>query len=265
LRHNRLVQIRPAGASDYATFVTLFAELGVDDPVLPEARFVAEVAPAMLVAEDGAALGYVYFRCTGELAYVYHLVTARSARRRGVGRALMGAVAERARGAGCTEWCLNVLRGNAAALALYGELGMKIAHESLALDVGRAVIAMLPAMPGVSARSVPKGEDERVERDAGLARGSFARARARGRALFVLEEGGAVVGAAVFDASFPGAFPFRVARPALGPALLRAVASLVPQAEKVHVMVEAQPEVAGALLALGATVRHELFHMRGAL
>jgi len=254
------VIVRPARDTDYATFVALFAELGVDDPVLDETRFRAEIVPTMLVAEDGAPVGYAYFQLTAPLAYVRNVVTAPSARRRGVGRALMGEVAERARAAGCATWCLNVLRDNAAAIALYEAVGLRVARESTALEVPRHAVAS-----AATALVRPARADEDVAAFLGTVPEQLVLARARGRTPYVLEEGGAIAGAAVFDPRFPGAFPIRVARPELAPPLVGALAALVPDEERVHVTFEGDPAATAVLLALGAKVRFEMFHMRGAL
>ena len=261
------MRLREARASDHPTFVRLFAELGVDDPVLDSARFAAEVAPTMLVAEEGsAALGYVYFQLASELAYVRQLVTAPEARRRGVAQALLAAVAERARAAGASSWCLNVKRENAAAIALYERVGMATAYASSALELARVVLDRLPRAPaGLVVRVAGEDEDARAADAAKTTVALVAVARARGRTPFLLEEDGVAVGGAIFDARFPGAFPFRVERGELAPPFVRALADLVPDAPILYVTAEAQPAATNALVAHGAVVRFEILHMTGEL
>lgn len=265
MTYDAAVLVRAARPEDYATFVRLFAELGTDNPVLDEARFRAEIVPTMLLAEDaGAAVGYVYFQLTGALAYVRNVATAPTARRRGVGRAMMLAVAERARAAGCTTWCLNVMRDNVAALALYEALGLRVAYASEALKIPRAAADDLPRA-ACTLRVAAADEDDRVAATLRLPREQVALARARGRTPCFLEDRGVVVGAAVFDARFPGAFPIRVERAELAPPFVRALAERVPAAEAIFVTFEADPAATAALVARGALVRFEMFHLEGAL
>src|SRR5438067_1967707 len=92
-------RIRPAKRSDYGAFVRLFPELAVPDAIMGDDKFAGELVPTTLVMETSPdqVAGYVYFQIMKDTAYVRHIVTAPEARRRGVGRALLGAVAERAR------------------------------------------------------------------------------------------------------------------------------------------------------------------------
>src|SRR5262245_49568642 len=95
--------IRDAALSDYETFIKLFRELNVDDPVASLERFGAEIAPTMVIAErDGRTTGYAFFRPLKDVVHLAHVVTAPDARRQGVGRALMAEVARRGREAGCS-------------------------------------------------------------------------------------------------------------------------------------------------------------------
>jgi ribosomal protein S18 acetylase RimI-like enzyme len=181
--------IRPAGAADYSAFVRLFPELEVDDPPTPLENFIRDVMPTMLVAEAGEgtaepdrAVGYTHFQVIEDLTYVRHIVTAPEARRTGVGRALLAAVASRARAAGCSAWCLNVKRENTAAIALYEALGMARAFDSKALhlDWANADIASLDVHnTRISARPIEADDDGRVEAAMGLMSGQLATARGR--------------------------------------------------------------------------------------
>ena len=49
--------VRPARPQDYAAFVCLFPELGVDDPTAEEDRWVREMMPTTLIAEVGGGPG----------------------------------------------------------------------------------------------------------------------------------------------------------------------------------------------------------------
>ncbi len=277
---------RPACAADHAAFVRLFPELGVDDPILELGRFAEELVPTTLVMEVGTGpeprhiVGYAFFQIVKEVAHVRHLVTAPEARRSGIGRALMEAVASRARGAGCTTWCLNVKPDNTAALRLYGALGLKAAHRAHAMKIAWAIVdgAQL-VVEGVLARPIEPRDDARVETATDLLAGQLAAARALGgRVLVALHEdqhgageraaepGSSIVGAAVFDPRFPGANPFRVARPELALVLLRALRSYADAShDAVRLVVEGRTDVAEALIAAGATRLLDILHMKGPL
>src|SRR5688572_1068491 len=116
-----MTRIDPAAPGDYETFLDLFEELATGDPPPPRAQFEQVIVPSTLVARssEGDVLGYVFSQVFGELAYVRHLVSAPTARRTGVGRALMTAARERARAEGASRWQLNVKIHNVAAIRLY--------------------------------------------------------------------------------------------------------------------------------------------------
>lgn len=262
-------RVRAAVRSDHHAFVRLFPELAVDDPILDEQQFAETLMPTTLIAESaesGAVLGYGYYQLMKDVAYVRHLVTAPEARRQGIARLLLGAVVARAHAARCTHWCLNVTPGNLPAIALYESLGMKRAFISRALLVRWDDVAGAdPA--GVTSRAITPADDAHVEPAMTLLDGQLATNRAlEGRVLTMLEENGTVVGATVFHPDFPGAYPFRAARPELAFVLLRA---LRPHARAQHatlnVVCEGQLDVADALVAAGATVKLDIVHLRGPL
>lgn len=270
-----LRRIRPAGPGDHAAYVRLFPELGVHDPALVPERFATELVPTMLVAEAGGGpdprfvVGYAYFQIMSEMAYVRHVITAPEARRSGVARALLSAVAGRAREAGCSSWCLNVKPDNVAAIALYEKLGMRRSYVARALSLPWATVEAAKRVhdPCFAARHIEPSEDARVEAATELVRGQLAGARDAGRVLMGLfGTDGGVGGAAVYDPAFPNAYPFRAATPDLAWLLLAALLPLRrPEHSAVQVIVEGQPEVGSALVAAGATVKLEIQHMKGPL
>lgn len=279
-QYSDTLRVRPAAAADYPTFVRLFPELGLDDPIVEEDKFAREIVPAALIAERDAqgsrvAVGYAHFRILNDVVYVRHLISAPEARRCGVGRLLMAHIADHARSQGCTTWCLNVVRGNAPAIALYESMGFSRAFDACALRLDWAAVAAQPAAPDddrVRARSIAAEDDTRVERAMRLMSGQLQVARAAGdRVLMMIEEhaDGAlpeVVGVAVFAPWFPGAFPFAVARPGLALVLLRALRPYArPDDAFIGLVVEGQPALVDALVAIGAQVRLETLHMKGAL
>lgn len=265
--------IRPAEPDDYAAFERLVPELAVDDPTPDRDRFVREIMPTTLIADLGAppraggVAGYAFFQIMKDVAYVRHLVTAPEARRTGVGRALLGSVAERARRAGCSSWCLNVKPNNAPAIALYRGVGMSPVFASRALKLAWSVVEAAPETNDARlvAREFAPSEDDEVEQAMGLVSGQLAISRSmQGRVLIGLFEGRHVLGATVFDPGFPGAYPFRAARPELAFTLLRALRPRArPSDEVVHVVVEGQPEVADALVRAGAEVKVDIVRMQG--
>jgi ribosomal protein S18 acetylase RimI-like enzyme len=77
--------------------------------------------------EGGERFGWVWFRlirrASGPVMFVYQIEIAAPHRGRGLGRAVMLAVEQRARTAGAGAVELNVFAGNAVARALYRSLG----------------------------------------------------------------------------------------------------------------------------------------------
>jgi ribosomal protein S18 acetylase RimI-like enzyme len=266
-------KIRPATPADHTAFERLFPELEVEDPPVSLENFVRVMMPTTLIAVAGEgapdadrAVGYAYFQLIDGRAYVRHLVTAPEARRTGVGRALLAAIVERGHAAACTDWCLNVKRENTAAIALYERLGMTRAFDSKALRLEWARVQDVQNTR-TTTRSIEPEDDARVETALGLMKGQLAMARRAGdRVLLALFDGEDVVAGAVFDPAFPGAYPFRAARPDLAFALLRALEPHArPNASFIKVVCEGQPAIADALIAAGATVVHDIVHMKAAL
>ena len=258
--------------SDHRAFVRLFPELGVDDPILEPERFERELVPTTIVIEDAEhVVGYAYFQILRDLTYVRHIVTAPEVRRTGVGRALMAAVAERGRAAGCSSWCLNVLESNDAARALYESVGLRkaFATKSLQLDWAKvdAVEGGDVQSARISSRLIEPEDDAEVEAALNLVNGQLAMSRALGgRTILGLFEDGACVAGTVFDPTFPGAYPFRAARPDLAFALLRATRPYArPTDSYVRVVSEGEPAIADALIAAGGRVIHDTVHMKGPL
>ena len=79
--------------------------------------------PGGLVSEVIA--GFIVYWLVHDELHVLNIATAVEERRRGVGRALMDEAATRARKVGAVLATLEVRRSNAAALALYRDLGYR--------------------------------------------------------------------------------------------------------------------------------------------
>jgi GNAT superfamily N-acetyltransferase len=260
------IAIRAARADDHTAYTRWFEELGVvgETPVSAE-RFVRELQPSTLVAERGSALaGYCWFEILGEVALVRHLVTDPGVRRAGVGRALMEAVRDRCRAAGCTGWSLNVKPENEPAIRLYEALGLARRHTSRAL---RLDWSALPAGGETGVREMTSEDDSRAEAALGIPVAELAAARKKeGRVLLLAEAAGEVAAAAVFDRGFPGMYPFRATNEVAALSLLRGGRAWAAETDShVDLMIEGQAAIAEALVRVGAKTKLVIEHMRGTL
>jgi ribosomal-protein-alanine N-acetyltransferase len=82
----------------------------------------------LLLAEDGQGgpvVGYIVFWLVHDEVHVLNVATALSARRRGIGRALMETAEDEGRRRGCRLSTLEVRRSNAPALELYRTMGYR--------------------------------------------------------------------------------------------------------------------------------------------
>jgi GNAT superfamily N-acetyltransferase len=153
----RAILIRPATPDDAAfvgSFVSRFAESGAfpwRDPALMAQFHTSGVERAaaqartqeaghqvlIATASDGQLLGFIYLHnqqsiLTGEEdGYVAMLSVTHEAEGRGVGRALLAAATEWARGQGFSRLALNTFGDNTHARAVYAHLGF--AEESVKL------------------------------------------------------------------------------------------------------------------------------------
>jgi len=264
---------RRAGVDDYATFARLFPELDTDDPVPSPAHWAAEIAAHTWFFEDGGAVvGYLFFERLAGVGYVRHVVVAPGHRGRGLGLAMMRAVAADLRAAGCTTWRLNVKPGNLPAVRLYERLGMRELYRSTALRFHWSLVDRLDTLadPPLETRPIAPAEDAAIEVAFDLPRGQLAGGRDAGRVLLRLldpaEPEALGLGFASFNPAFPGAFPFRVADPRYAAPLL---AGLRPHARPdlptVGIVAEADPALTALLVGHGATIHLEFCHFSGQL
>jgi ribosomal protein S18 acetylase RimI-like enzyme len=104
------------------------------------AESIASPAACSLVAERGGEpVGLAYGRLADEapeVAHLYSMWVAPTARRAGVGRALVEAVAAWARGCDARRLVLGVTEGNTAAVRLYEATGFSATAEVTALRAG---------------------------------------------------------------------------------------------------------------------------------
>jgi ribosomal protein S18 acetylase RimI-like enzyme len=260
-----LLTVSPALAADYPAFARLFPELAVPEDTPSADRFAQTIAPDAIVLRDGdGVVGYAWARPRGEQLHVVHVIADPAHRRRGVGRALMAAVAERGRGAGFRRWMLNVKPENVAARALYERCGMRVVLASVSMRIAWADVARIALAPGVVARPLSPADDARFEDAFALSPGELSAFRALGRMIVAAEDAGGAVGVVAFDASYPGAGLLRAVAPAHTRALLDGIRShALPHHDHLHVLVEGDPALEATLTAAGAQAGMRALRMEG--
>ncbi len=266
------MHLRPATLADYPVFARLFPELGTGDPIPDEEFWEHLHVSTLMLTQDDEILGYVHYERMAEFGYVRNVVIDAAKRGRGLGRALMQQLAAHLRALGCARWCLNVEPGNTVALGLYRSLGLDIVYRSAALRFAWSAVADLPAedLP-LGTCPVDPAEDAEIEAAHELPTGQLAAIREDpSRILMRLhdpaEPAALGLGVASFNPHFPGAFPFRVARPGLARALLLGLRPhALPDEPHMHVVVEDDEPLRALLLAIGAELRLQLLFLRGDL
>ena len=135
--------VRRASEADLATIHALYGDFAAENPPADyqpvdwdeerrEIEAIVRSELAFLAEADGGAVGYALARRKGpKLAYLSDLYVVPAARRRGVARALVHAVASAYRAQEVPYLNLNVDAANAAARAAYARLGFR--EESLYL------------------------------------------------------------------------------------------------------------------------------------
>ncbi len=177
--------VRAARPEDYEAFTRFWVQLMLDTPTPPpREHWIEHMCPSTIfVEEDGAPVAYGLAFAFGARGDVRQVVVDAAARGRGLGKALMAAIAAKLVAAGCTDWRLETHASNAAALALYRSVGMHVHRTIESVRMGRAARAAFAATR--SGRHavvvVDPGEDRALEANLDLGAGQLARwRRARG-------------------------------------------------------------------------------------
>lgn len=249
-------------AADYDDFVRLHAELEVEDPVPDRAAWVKELAPhALFLSRRGRNLAYAIAQSWGQEAHLSQVAVDPAARRRGVGRALLLALAGRLAEQGCERIRLNVKVGNDPAIRLYACLGLEVHHRSAVLRLPWSTTERLPRA-GFEVGAPDPAQDVELERRFDLIAGQIARWREQGDRLFLV---GAGEGLARYVAGL-GSMPFRPAGLRMARALLEAMRPWAPPASThLQVVVEGDDDLASGLRDAGGTLLFQVLHMRGPL
>jgi GNAT superfamily N-acetyltransferase len=142
------IRVRDAVASDADAIAALLVELG---HVVPRTDVPARIAAvvsdhgAVLVAVDEAdrPLGlislsrHVALHASGPIAYITALVTASTARRRGVGQLLVETAKAWARERGCVRLSVTSAERRADAHAFYPACGLPYTGRRFAMEISR--------------------------------------------------------------------------------------------------------------------------------
>jgi GNAT superfamily N-acetyltransferase len=158
------ITVRLATPADLPLLVPLYREMEVQyegPAAMSEATirsalerqvFVAEASASALIAEEAnRLLGYAFISplfpaSAGTHAlFIMDVFVSAAERSRGVGRALMQAVARRAAASGCSRVSWAVMRNNARALAFYASLGAQQREELVLMRLDGAALARLAA------------------------------------------------------------------------------------------------------------------------
>lgn len=134
------VNIRRATAADEVAMRELWDEFNAQTtytpyPGSPFAQTLLTDQIALIAEDSGEPVGCVYGRPSDHFGFVFGLYVRPSARRRGIARSLMRAIAEVLRDKGKQYVVLSVDTPNAAARTLYKDLGFIDAARTLRAEI----------------------------------------------------------------------------------------------------------------------------------
>jgi GNAT superfamily N-acetyltransferase len=272
---NAELHLRKAGPGDYDLFIEFLAllKLPPGEPVRGFEGWQRDLMPKTLFLEERSRpVGYAVIDPQKPTSYLRQLAVRQEEQRRGLATELMLRLAERAWKGGARSWCLNVVCRNDAAIALYRKMGMTPRYATAVFRLRPEQIARLQGPDrSVLVRTLLREEDAATEAAWNLNPGLLAEARMVERRLFFcLTDPAAAhdkrIGMAIFDPAFPGAFPFRVAAPALARPLLERLWSLVPEGKSwLQLVVEDDTALATACRDADAEQILDLLHLKGPL
>jgi len=262
------MEVRAARPEDYDAFIPFWAQLGLEQGPPPRERWVEHLAPSTIFLEEGGRLAaYNLSFAFGARGDVRQVVVDRAFRRRGVGKQLMAAVAAKLRAAGCREWRLEVVAGNAAAIALYRAVGMRPLRDLHAVKIARADAEAFAATASGPRRVEPvtADDDPALEAALDLGAGQLARWRTYRAHCPMIRVGHDAV-THVWHDFMPGCallFPF-VAPDAQTAAHLLATTLTLAKADRFELAL-CQPHLHAALVAAGAVDHEHQLEMAGPL
>jgi ribosomal protein S18 acetylase RimI-like enzyme len=260
------MHVRAARPDDYDEWLRFWSYLGITGTPPPRERWVEHLAPQTIFLEDGGELvAYNLAFVFGDRGDVRQVAVSPDARRRGVGKALMQAVAAKLRAARCRSWRLEVRANNDAAIALYRSAGMVPHHEIHTVQMSNTDCERFAAgrsgMHAVTA--VVPADDDALEAALDLGRGQIARWRMYRDSAPQMRVGTTAMVQVIRDFSpdFGLLFPFAAPDPDVAAHLI-AAALPGPVAYEIQLT---QAPIHAALLAAGATPREHLIEFAGAL
>ena len=118
-----------------------------------------QVARCWVGREDGRVVGYICLWDVADELHITNVAVHPEARRRGVGRALLDSVFERARAAGSRVVLLEVRPSNVEALALYESFGFRVvgSRRGYYYDTGEDALVMETDLGGGADRRKASG------------------------------------------------------------------------------------------------------------
>jgi GNAT superfamily N-acetyltransferase len=260
------MHVRAARPDDYDEWLRFWSYLGIAGTPPGRDRWVDHLAPHTIFGEDGGELvAYNLAFAFGDRGDVRQVAVSPNARRGGVGKALMTAVAAKLRAAGCRDWRLEVRADNAAAIALYRSAGMTPHHDIHTVQISTTdcerFAAARSGMHAVTA--VVADDDPALEAALDLGRGQIARWRLYRANAPQMRIGTTAMMQVIrdFAPDFGLLFPF-AAPDADVAAHLIAAALPGPVAYEIQLT---QAPIHAALLAAGAVPREHLIEFAGAL